>query len=257
MISPEIQARIDEARENEPYYQPNERLKEILGNISLVSTIGISSAGKTTLGINAEQLQPERIHNVTTTTTRSPKAGEALAAMHFIPHTEQQLSGLLDDIEQGELVQYMFHPKTHQFYGTRIEDYRPDKHNVMPTMTGGVDKLKTLPLDSYRSVVVVPDILAWQRSFLEAPYDAHERIKRLKEAESSLAWCLQRREEVAWLYNREGKQEEVARKFVELLDSDQDGLDDEAIAVAVQLHAKGVQQLLRAEQAKLEARGEL
>lgn len=242
-LSPEVQARLDEADKNQEHYRANEEQRRGLGEISLYSTIGITLAGKTTVAANAERIASDKIHPVLTTTTRPAKPGEPLDAMHFVPHDNEHLADMLDQIDHGELAQYVVHP-TGYIYATYLHDYRPDAHNIMPTLSSTVDYLSTIGFGSYRQIVVTPDINAWQRNFAHANYNPRETVKRLEEAVQSLTWSLDNKDKVQWLWNREGEQQATAQRFLDML-ADSSLSDADAIAVASRLLDSAITPMLR------------
>lgn len=246
-LSPEVQARLNEARDRQEQYQANEDERRHLGNISLVSTIGITQAGKTTVAANAEELAPEIIHPVKTTTSRPPKPGEPLDAMDFIEHQDGPVSEFLDDVDKGKLAQFVI-LRTGFIYATYPGDYEQGKYNLMPTVSSTVDYLSGVGFGVYRQIVVTPDINHWQRSFASADYSPQETIKRLEEAAQSLSWSLENKDRVQWLWNREGEQMKTAQHFLRMLENPSIS-DEEAIAIANRLlHGAVVPMLQRAKE---------
>lgn len=242
-LSPEVQARLDKARREQESYRANGEERRHLGGISLHSTVGITLAGKTTVAGNAEHIAPEAINPVTTTTSRPPKPGEALDAMHFIEHDDESVSRFLDQVDNGELAQFVIHP-TGYIYATYAHDYEADKYNIMPTLSSTVDYLSTVGFGAYRQIVVMPDISPWRRNFADADYNPREAVKRLEEAVQSLTWSLDNKDKVQWLWNREGEQQATAQRFLDML-ADSSLSDADAIAVASRLLDSAVTPMLR------------
>lgn len=241
-LSAEITRRLQWATEHQDEYMPNDTQRRGMGKVSLWSIIGIMDAGKTTIASNAYTLAPDKINPVITETTRPRRSWEVHDVMHFVPHDDEHLAQILDEIERGEFAQYVVHP-TGYIYGTRLQDYEEGKYNIMPTVASTVHYLSTLPYGEYRKIFVVPDIIPWLQIQTATNYPPDQALKRLEEGEVSLMWALEHKLEIQWLHNKEGSQQNVAHRFLALLE-DPSQSDHEAIAIAHRLLDVGVRPML-------------
>lgn len=249
MINPELSNIIEDIAEMEKRYRPNTTVARAMGGIAFNPFIGIPAAGKSTMIDELLKLYPSRYHFVKSRTTRPPKPGEDINAMHFLKSDRTAMEGMRDDVANGEYVQFAVHPKTHAFYGTTLEDYDHNKMNLMPTLASTIDTLRNIGFRSVNPIVIVPEIAAWKRTFSNQIYSNSERHKRLQEADASLAYCLKNRDDIEWVHNRHGAPDQTARDIHSLLHGELDDEElaarrNEAIAVGIRLRTQGVQRLL-------------
>ena len=182
------QVRLAEIRDNEALYEPNDTIRHALAHKSLALIIGPCAGGKSYAIRELLELDA-RFRQSRSFTTRDPRSDDTPATIRYIGWNDREIREFCDEAENGELVNYTFHPKTGEIYGTTLDDH-PGVYNLMPTMASATAPLHKLPFQTIETIGIVaaPDV--WQRRFDARTDNNQERQARLAEAASCLAWLL-------------------------------------------------------------------
>ena len=201
MLSPDVTARLEAARQQEATYRPNAEVAAALGEKNLVMFVGPAAVGKSYLQNRIVDRDID-CGRVSVFTTREAREDDEPGMFRCIPHDDEHVVPLLDKIERGEVVQYAVHPTSGRLYGSELSDYGK-QFNLLATLSGIVNNLRQLPFQTTTVIglAVEPDI--WLRRFYDRPMSDDERQKRLGEAVVSLQWLLDpaHLQEVIWVDN--------------------------------------------------------
>lgn len=192
-LDPLYQTALDAIRENEPYYRPNSSVLEALGSKTLTLIIGPFAAGKSYVIDNITTADPD-FGKSRSFTTRQPRPDDTPETIRYLPKANDAIGQFCDDITAGNIVNYAFHPKTGEIYGTDLSDH-PGKHNLMPTMASGVAPLMALPFERIHPIGLVTTPDYWQQWSETREFTSDtERHGRIAEAITSLIWLLEHAE---------------------------------------------------------------
>lgn len=199
MLSPEVEARLNTARQNEKNYQPNSEIAAKLAEKTLVMFVGPVAVGKSFLMNHVAEVAGD-FSRVPVFTTRQPREDDEPGMFRYLPHDDAHVSKLLDKIENGGVVQYAIHPTSGRIYGSEITDH-PNTYNMLATLSGGVEQLQRMPFKATVTLGVAVPPPTWQRRLAARyPQPSEEKTKRLKEAVLSLEWLLSH-DDVRWVTN--------------------------------------------------------
>lgn len=193
---------IDQARELQKTYHPNDRVANTIKEKNLVMFVAPAACGKTYV-MNQLAAHDERFKRIPTFTTREPRPDDDPGMFHYLPHDNAHITKLLSMIHKGELVQYVVHPSG-RFYGSEPLDY-PGDYNMLATLSFIVEPMAKLPFKDVHVIGVITDVTHWEKWFNERfPVGHPERPKRLQEADKSLEWLLayQHNNAFSWIDNQ-------------------------------------------------------
>lgn len=173
----------------QPTYVPSVETAQTLQHKTLVMLIGPAAVGKSYVIEQTLNADPN-FAQVTSFTTREPRADDLPGHIAYIPNTNEALSQLLQTIKLGSLVQYAVHSTTGNIYGTTPRDYTAT-YNMLPTLSTVVESLSALPFQRTVTICLVAKPETWWQ-WLNDRYktDGSERTKRIQEAITSLRWML-------------------------------------------------------------------
>lgn len=188
-VSEITQVRLGIIRDISESYQPNESVLRELGHKTLVPIVGPCAVGKSYV-IDALVSHHQDWAKVRSFSTRDPRPDDTPDTMVCLPWDERHVKRICNTIEAGEAVQYVFHPKTDDIYGSTVESY-PGTYNLLPALSNSVAALERLPFHAVRVAGLVTSPDAWtewfeQRSFVSSA----DRRARIAEAALSLEWLL-------------------------------------------------------------------
>ena len=219
MLSPEVAARLEAAKQAESY-KPLPEIAAHLGEKVLVMEVGPARIGKSHTMNKVVEFDSD-FQRVPVFTSRPPRPDDEPGMFRNYPHDDENVSHLLDKIEAGQVVQYVVHPTQGFIYGTELGDY-PAKYNLLPTLSGAVDALRSLPFEETHVIGLTAPGNAWKEWF-EASYpnEHPDRSKRLVEATTSLEWLLDEDLDggVNWVINEPDHPEKAARQIIDLVKS--------------------------------------
>lgn len=174
-------------KEQEATYEPNESVKSVLSNKSLIMIVGPSAVGKSYI-IDRLVMEGRHFGKVRSFSTREPRPDDVPSTMQSIPDSD--VDDLIDRIKSGDVVSYMTFSATQHIYGTFADSY-PAQYNLMPTMARSVATYQKLPFKQTTVVGVVTSPDNWKKWFNERSFASEsERIGRLEEAYESVQWIL-------------------------------------------------------------------
>lgn len=183
------QERLANIRDYPEYYEPCRDTLAEIGHKSLLMVVGPCAVGKS-YAIDTLTAEDDRFGKVRSISTRDPRPDDTPETMQTIAWNNDEIGELCTLIEQGDFVNYTFHPKTGDLYGTLRDSY-PAEINVLPTLTGSVDDLTKLPFryTCVAGLVTTPE--AWQTWFESRTFPTPaDRAARIAEAVISLEWLL-------------------------------------------------------------------
>ena len=195
---------------------PGAEVATRLRGITLVSLVGPSAVGKTTLMRLAAELDPD-FGRIVSFTTRKRREGEGKDTYKYIPHTSATLSQVLRQVTGRELVQFVVHPTGH-LYGSYSTAYNKP-YMMLDTLPSAFGLLSKLPFREIKKVALVADPNEWRERFDEHLPHANrgERAKRLREGVQNIRWSLDQVDQILWLDNSHRPAAEVAQELIELV----------------------------------------
>lgn len=237
MLSPEVQDRLDAAQLAAPNYRPRKSISRQLGEKTLIMLVGPAAIGKTYIMKQVTELDPS-FSLVSDFTTRDPRLDDDPALFHFLPHDDESVTRLLDQIDNQEIIQYAVHPTQGRIYGTELEDYHSE-NNMLATLSGAVDQFQQLPFKNTYVIGLTAEAAIWAGWF-NTRYKASnpDRQKRLEEAVLSLDWLLKnsRRSSVTFVKNTEGDPSAAAQQIINIIrmgEIDDGGAHSQALAMRI------------------------
>lgn len=187
-VSPSIESRLEIARSHQDIYVPRPEIVAELSKKVLLMLVGPPASGKSTVIDAAAILNPD-FTAVKTLTTREPREVDDGQYTH-VPHDDENLNIILDDIDKNEFVQYGIHPTTGDFYGTYIRDYKTT-YNMLAVLSRSVHGLRKAGFKRTHTINLVNEPSQWATWFSKRyPNQGEERSARIAEARSSIAWVL-------------------------------------------------------------------
>jgi len=194
---------------HEKAYKPNGIILKALADKTLVCAVGPAGVGKSTTLDIVSRLDSD-FGRTGSVVTRPPHERDDPALYRYVsPEEATRL------IAEGELVNYIVHPTTHQIYGSDLTAFAYP-YNMLEALPESLGYFQKIGFKQLHVLYFVSEPSAW-RSWFEQRYPdkTDEYQKRLQEAEISLQWALrQGPREVAFIYNAPGSQEETAKNFI-------------------------------------------
>ena len=190
LLTPTVQERLARIKNNPEIFTPNQFVANELAKKSLVMMIGPCASGKSYL-IDQLVIGDRSFRKSRSFTSRPPRSDDTPETIRYIDWTGQGINDFCQTIEQGDFVNFTFHPKTGEIYGTALPDH-PGTYNLMPTMATSVAALKTLPFRHTTTVGLATNPEQWQHWFdtRELTSDT-DRAARIGEGIISLQWLLE------------------------------------------------------------------
>jgi guanylate kinase len=218
MLSPDVQARLLVAQVAQMSYKPNEAVCAQLREKSLVMCVGPVAIGKSYIMNKVIDIDSD-FRRVPVFTTREARSDDEPGMFRAVEHNDKNVSRILDQIDAGEIVQYVVHPTTGRIYGSTPDDY-PGNFNLLAMMSGVVKQLQNIPFkDNYIiGLAASPD--TWiERLAIRYPSQTDEKAKRLGEATSSLSWLLGDEQVgiVKWVLNSTNEPEKTALSLIDIV----------------------------------------
>lgn len=210
MISRETEALLQRLLVEQPTYKPSQNVLDRVQQITMISFVGASSMGKTTLMQLLARTAPG--YGITKNfTSRSPRPEDDPGRYVYFEHTDAGLKPILDRIASHELLQYNIHPFSLHVYGSEIEGY-PHHYNMGDIFYSSIDGFRQLGFKKLYVFSVITEPATWQARFDKRfPAGHSQRQARLAEAVSSLKWSLaQDNPDHAWIIDRDNECEAAA-----------------------------------------------
>lgn len=219
MLSKQTEQYIDTLFAAQATYKPNQSVLQKLKKVTLISFVGASSMGKTTIMDALVSLDPTRFGKTKNFTTRPARPDDDPKRYYYFDHTEKGLAPIFEGIRSHELLQYNIDPFSHYIYGSEINGYTHE-YNLADIWSTSIEGFRQLGFGKLYicSVVTEPD--EWFARFNQRfAVDNPMRQARLKEAAISLEWSLaQSSSDHCFIINRDGKAHAAAadvRQFLE------------------------------------------
>ncbi len=188
-VNERIQERFANIRDYPQYYEPNSDTRNEICHKDLVMLIGPCAVGKSYV-IDTLTSTDDHYGKVRSISTRDPRPDDTPETMRSFAWNNQEIGELCTLIEQGDFVNYTFHPKTGDLYGTLRDSY-PAPINVLPTLATSVADIATLPFRRTHAVGLVTSPEAWRQWFEQRAFSSpKDRAGRIAEAALSLEWLL-------------------------------------------------------------------
>lgn len=224
MISRETEELLRRLLAEQPTYRPTEAVIDQIEHVTLLSFVGASSMGKTTV---MELLARDGggFGITQNFTSRAPRAEDDPKRYTYFEHSDAGLKPILDRIKSHELLQYNIHPFSLHVYGSEIAGY-PHPYNMGDIFYSSIDGFRQLGFKKLYVFSVITEPASWQARFEKRfPVGHPQRQARLAEAISSLEWSLaQTSPDHTWIINRDNECEKAAstvRHVISGKDNDQ------------------------------------
>lgn len=160
-------------------YQPTGETLKKLQTVNLITVVGASASGKTTLMQMLSKARPE-IKLVGGDTSRPPRPDEKNSQEYAF----RNLPAMVEDLKKGRYVQVVMMPSG-DLYGTRLSDYPVGGTGIMAVLSHAIPLFRQW-FGGLTTVFIVPaSYEAWQGWFSQRQITAEGQLKRLKEARDS------------------------------------------------------------------------
>jgi guanylate kinase len=157
-----------------------------LHQANFAAVVGPTAAGKTTL-IKAAAASDPRLHMLVAGTSRAMRPGEQKGVDFYFASRES----MERKAQKGEYVTCVRHPSG-DLYTTSPEEYPAGKTTLLATLSSAVEVFRQLPLQSFRTIYVLPPSYdAWQERLSQHPLAPEQLRRRMEEAAASLTFGLQ------------------------------------------------------------------
>jgi len=169
----------DELRYAVEHYKPSAEVLTAMAGVRLLTVVGPSAVGKTSIMEVAAQKSP-LLGMVGGITSRPQREDEKNSEYEFLAR-----DAVIAGLQAGEYVQIAMMP-TGDLYATRLSDYPKGKIGLMAVQAGVIPMFRQLFPD-IKVVFIVPlSYEAWMQRFTQRELNDEDGVKRLKEAKTSL-----------------------------------------------------------------------
>ena len=186
---------ISELRGAAPTYTPNEDVNGVLRDTILLPTASPICVGKSTRIRHIVEAYPDFGRSVGFT-TRPRREGEPEDQYDFRPHTAATVTAILEDVQQGRLVQYAVHPNGY-IYGSTAKDYA-SPFTLLDVVYSGMESLDKLPVKGIVKFGLACEPGTWNYRFNNRPTNTEDIGKRLAEGVRCIEWLLDQ-SDIAWI----------------------------------------------------------
>lgn len=171
-------------------YKPAPHVLDHLRQVRFVAVVGPTAAGKNTV-IAATQVRAPQIHLVLNNTSRPPRPGEQEGRDYrFL--TREVMEARIAKGEYAQVAPSLFG----DYYATAPEDYHANGIMAMPVLAAAVPAFRALPFKDFRTIFILPpDYETWQARIKAHGFEPEALRKRLIEAESSLVFALESKQD--------------------------------------------------------------
>lgn len=184
-------------------------MESLLGTRTLIMLVAPTAMGKSTIMNTAVQLD-SRFARVRSFTTRPHRSNDEPGQYIYLSDAD-----LVHERSHGTVVTETTFPNTGYTYGTLYTSYSGE-FCLLDTLANSVAIYRALPFHRTLTVSLVASPEDWCAWFVSRyPEHSDMAVKRLKEAELSIAWSLQD-PETAWLVN-DGTPEAAAQTLIDLI----------------------------------------
>lgn len=188
-LEPRVQERLAPIQNHPETFTPKESVITELGEKALIMVVSPCGGGKG-YAIDLTIALDPRFRKSRSLTSRPPRKDDTPDTIRYIERTNEGIEAFCETIENGDFVNFIFHPETEEIYGTTLIDH-PGEFNLMPTLTGSIDYLKSLPFKRTEVIGLTNEPLQWRQWFNAREFrDDADRAARLAEGRTSLQWLL-------------------------------------------------------------------
>jgi guanylate kinase len=172
-------------------YEPNQKVKDGLGSVSVVVLMGPSGAGKDTL---RRKITVPPDSRVVGDTIREPRINNGVPEVSGLDYhfRGEKLAKVWKDVKQGRYVQMGMGPGKNSFYGSRPKQYPREGTAIIDLTAEQLAGMRELPFKSVQGLYVVPPSYdKWQDRLASRGELSNEELQhRYDEAKESLAISL-------------------------------------------------------------------
>ena len=197
-------------------YVPLGETADHIRDISIGLIIGATCVGKSTIIKTVTEIDNE-FSNPGGFTTRQLRPSDAKTYRH-LENSVESLSGFLDQVKNGEPVQYNVYDTGH-IYGSAAQDY-PTPFSVLDTQYSAAANLERAGFKKVQPIALVAEPAQYERQFktrFGGTANEEERMIRLIEGQRSLEYCLEQGEDISWVVNRMGEAQAAAYEVIGLI----------------------------------------
>jgi hypothetical protein len=199
-INPITRLQLAELHRHIPDYEANQSVTDALyaSGKHLVPIVGPVGVGKTVYTEWVTRLD-KAILPVNTTTNRHRKPSDPVGFKTADEGVTTE--GLIEDIQNNEVVNYTVIPDTGAIYATFLDDF-PGKYNVGPIVSDSVPMLRRARFEHLAPVYVVSPVEIWKGFIKKSLGDRADTISaRAPEAIESLTYAQQHIEQLHFIEN--------------------------------------------------------
>jgi len=180
MLSDHIIQKLKQLYAAEPQYRPNSSIAEQLTDKTLIMFVGATCEGKNTI-MEAVAAQNTLFKVAGTFTSREPRPSDDRSRYTYYQNTDEGLGGILQMIDNHEVVQYAVNPHAQQLYGSVPSDYRAD-YNLADVFSSAVETFRHLGFKRAITATIITDPAVWIRRFEERFPRTHPYRKARRDA---------------------------------------------------------------------------
>lgn len=213
MLSDQTIQKLNQLYKMQDDYEPNAAIADQLAGKTVIMMVGASCEGKNMIMDTAAQLD-NRFRITGTRTSREPRDSDEPGRYTYYQNSDEGLRGVLEKVEQHQMVQYAVNPYSQLIYGSSIEDY-PGEYNLADVFSSAVDNFRKLGFKRTVTITVMSDPNTWLQRFNERFPRGHvQRQARKDEAIESFTWSLSQTQDHFWVKNIDGDPEQAAREVI-------------------------------------------
>jgi hypothetical protein len=238
-LLPQTIQRFEAVAQSDGSYTPSAATTVLICDRYLVELIGPAAGGKSTIMGLAQEKDPEFSY-VSGFTTRGPESRDVPGRYRYY-NTDEEINTLIDQIDNGEVLQYVTHPTTGQLYGSFPADYH-STYNMLDTLFNTTSELDKLKFKGILKIAIVSRGNVWGDLFLARyPQASPERTKRINEAILCLKWVINDAPaDMLWLENSWGSAELAAENLIKLARGTKKSEDLRALAIEMLQRAESI-----------------
>lgn len=217
--SPDITTRMQQLIAKDEPYAPNQTILNEIAKKHIVLFVGPSAIGKSTLMHHINRLDRSFAY-VSSFTTRLPAARDTPGLYQFF-NSNDEITQLIDMIENRDVVQFAPHPTTGELYGSLLSGYS-GRYDMLDMLYNKVADMLTTGFGRVDTIALTCDADEWMARFTARyPVANDESNKRLTEAINCLKWALaQTVDEIVWIDNSDGQLETAAHEVLDYVKHD-------------------------------------
>ncbi|MBP9853105.1 hypothetical protein KBC77_03915 [Candidatus Saccharibacteria bacterium] len=216
MVSKLTRSKLQQLLATQPTYQPSSPVLAQARTIKVLCFVGASCMGKTTV-MDALVASNKDFGKTRNFTSRPPRNEDDQKRYYYFEHSDEGLQPIFSHIENRELLQYNINPFSLYVYGSEVSGY-PYRYNLADIFASSISDFRNLEFKKLDVFSLVSPAEVWLRRFqIRFTPDNPQYVARLQEAEQSLLWSLDQKDNDHCLLLNDTTPENVATSVVTCL----------------------------------------